>query len=112
MINRVSYHVGLDFAKNDNDLLIFDESDVLLFETPDEFNSFVKENPCICLTATPGGGTNTLEKKVLEHMAFQILEDQESSQPLTVKKVIKNVHEYIQSQQRCVLVFCKEDMAD
>ena len=29
---RVLYHVGLDFDKNGDDLIIIDESDALLFE--------------------------------------------------------------------------------
>ncbi len=66
----------MDFLKVPTDLLIFDESDSLLFEDPAKFDSFIGSNPCISLTATPGGNGNSLEIDVLKHMNFEILEDQ------------------------------------
>lgn len=58
---RVKYHVGIEFQKHEQDLLIFDESDVLLFDKPKELNEFIGDNSCICFTATPGGEANSLE---------------------------------------------------
>jgi len=45
-----------------NDLLIYDESDASLFESPENFDKFTGNSPCICYTATPGGKTIDLEK--------------------------------------------------
>jgi len=63
--DNVSYHVGLNFQKEDGALLIYDESDHLLFNNPGDFNTFTGDHPCICLTATPGGNEDDLEEKVI-----------------------------------------------
>ena len=69
------YQVGLSFDKDPQDLLIFDEGDSMLFETPHEFSICLANNPSICFTPTPGDKDNSLEKKIQEHMGFKILED-------------------------------------
>ena len=66
----------MTFEKNSTDLLIFDESDVLLFNNPGEFNTFAGNNPCICLTATPGGKDGDLEEKVIKHLNLKVIKDQ------------------------------------
>jgi len=75
---RVSYHVGIPFHKNPGDLLIYDESDDLLFRNPGEFNTFTDSNPCICLTATPGGSDGDLEEKVVQYLGLKIIKDQDT----------------------------------
>ena len=75
MVENVRFHVGLAFEKQPQDLLIFDESDALLFEDPGTFDNIVGQNPCICLTATPGDCKNTLEIETLKHLGFKVLED-------------------------------------
>ena len=71
----MKYHAALEFYKEPSDLLLFDESDAVLFESPDEFNKCVADNPCICFTATPGGEGNCLEREIVDHLGFKILED-------------------------------------
>jgi len=72
---KIRFHVGLEFDKQHQDLLIFDESDALFFDDPGTFDSIVGRNPCICLTATPGDSENTLEVDTLKKLGFKILED-------------------------------------
>ena len=74
---RVKYHVGLNFEKKPEDLIIYDESDSLLFNNPGEFNTFTGNNPCICLTATPGGEDRNLEEKVIKHLGLKVIKDQD-----------------------------------
>ena len=63
--DRVSYHSDLIFEKNPYDLLIYDESDHILFNDPQLFEQFTSNNSCVCFTATPGGEDKNLEEKVL-----------------------------------------------
>jgi len=49
----------------------------MLFENPERWNKFTGNNPCICLTATPGGEDSFLETKVIEHLGFKIVDDQD-----------------------------------
>ena len=105
----MKYQVGLSFEKKPTDLLIIDESDVQLFEMPEKFDNFVGENPCVCLTATPGGDDSGLEQRVLGHMGFKILGDYHPSSPLKVDKEINDIMEFIDLQHRPVLIYATED---
>jgi len=56
------FHVGLSelggilsSRANTKDVLIFDESDELIFAMPKKFLLAIGSNSCICFTATPGG---------------------------------------------------------
>ena len=63
--------------KEAGELIIYDESDALLFNNPGQFNTFTGDNPCICLTATPGGKDGDLEEKVIKHLGLKVIMDQE-----------------------------------
>jgi superfamily II DNA or RNA helicase len=54
--DKVTYRVGLkDFKPESNALIIVDEVDVFLLDTPVEFKAVIAANACIGLTATPAG---------------------------------------------------------
>jgi hypothetical protein len=47
------YHVGIDFKPASGDLIIIDEADCFIFNNSEAFFNLIKENACICFTATP-----------------------------------------------------------
>jgi hypothetical protein len=49
----IEYHVGVDFAVAEGELVIIDEADALLYNAPEKFRDFIAANACICFTATP-----------------------------------------------------------
>jgi hypothetical protein len=59
-------------------LIIYDESDAMLFNNPGQFDMFTGNNPCICMTATPGGKDGDLEEKVIKHLGLNIVSDKEA----------------------------------
>jgi len=65
----------MKFFKAPEDMLIYDESDDLLFRDPKAFDDFTKENLCICFTATPGGdeGNLELEDQVIRHLGIKVI---------------------------------------
>lgn len=67
--------MGFSFTKkNCTDLIVIDEADEFIFHDPKEFDNFVGDNPCICLTATPVDETkNGLEDKIIKHLGLQII---------------------------------------
>ena len=69
----------MEFETKPDDLLIYDESDHILFNNPDKFDSFTSSNPCVCFTATPGGEDKNLEEAVLQHLKLKIIMDQDSN---------------------------------
>ena len=115
---RVMYHVGLEFDKDVNDLIIVDESDALLFEQPKLFNDFISKNPCICLTATPGNDSDGVEKKVLEHLGFKVIDDDRNfaNRQLKVDKEADEdeIYALLQEYQSRgpVLLFFNDQLAD
>ena len=115
---RVIYHFGLEFDKNVNNLIIVDESDALLFEQPKLFNDFISKNPCICLTATPGNDSDGVEKKVLEHLGFKVIDDDRNfaNRQLKVDKEADEdeIYALLQENQSRgpVLLFCNDQLAD
>jgi hypothetical protein len=50
---EVEYRVGIDFEAKEGELVIIDEADCFIFNSPDNFIKLVKESACICFTATP-----------------------------------------------------------
>ena len=114
---RVQYHVGLEFTKNENELIIVDESDHVLFKEPKLFNEFIGKNPCICLTATPGNNSDGVEKKVLEHLGFKVIGDEKDSDSnkIQIDKEIDqdDLDSLLQEYQYTspVLLFCNEQLA-
>jgi len=51
--DKVEYHIGLDFATEDTELIIMDESDTASFRSPTRFAGLIDGRACICFTATP-----------------------------------------------------------
>lgn len=51
--DKVQYHIGLDFATEETELIIVDESDTASFESPERFAGLINGRACICFTATP-----------------------------------------------------------
>jgi hypothetical protein len=51
--DKVLYHVGCDFPTQEGDLIIVDESDTAMFESPENFAKLINGRACICFTATP-----------------------------------------------------------
>jgi len=43
----------LDFATEETELIIVDESDTASFESPERFAGLINGRACICFTATP-----------------------------------------------------------
>ena len=94
---RVEYHVGVDFQKTPKDLLIYDEIDAWMFDEPGKFNTFTGDNPCICLTATPGanGEEASLEEQVILNLGLQVIKDREDVDRLRVDKQVADVMRFI-----------------
>jgi len=62
----VEYHVGFSFAPKEDELVVIDEGDALIFEDPSFFRGFIAQCACICLTATPDDDDPTgVEAKVI-----------------------------------------------
>src|SRR5687768_5916964 len=49
----VEYHIGTNFAYQPGEILLIDEADEFIFNSPSEFLSKIQPSCCICLTATP-----------------------------------------------------------
>lgn len=111
---RVKYHVGLDFVKEPGALLIYDESDAMLFNNPGQFNTFTGSNPCICLTATPGGKDGDLEEEVIKYLGLKVVKDQDHESRLQADKLITEVSDFLERTLplQPVLVYCTEAEAE
>ena len=71
----VEYHSDLNFQPSLKSVLIFDESDELIFSDPAAFRKFIKKSYCICLTATCAEDSVAgIERSVLQSMNFKIFE--------------------------------------
>ena len=69
--DRVEYHVGLEFEHNDNEMIIFDEVDSLMFSQPISFRKIINKCIAIGFTATPDNNkTSGIEKSVVKSMGF------------------------------------------
>lgn len=67
VVDKMEYYVGLNFPKVANGVIICDEADELIFQSPAVFKDAVQSLKCICLTATPDNGDlKGLEHKVLK----------------------------------------------
>jgi hypothetical protein len=49
----IEYHDNIDFIVGDDELVIVDEADAIMYEDPEKFREFVSKCACICFTATP-----------------------------------------------------------
>ena len=73
---RVEYHFNLLFSRKPNDLLIFDEADFFYLNPELNFERFTKNQACICLTATEGGGKDhSAEQSIKERLDFKVVTD-------------------------------------
>lgn len=52
-VDKVEYYVGYKFKPEESSLIIVDESDTAMFESPSEFADLINGRACICFTATP-----------------------------------------------------------
>ena len=113
-VDRVVYHCELDFTPAAGDLLIFDESDELLFDKTNDFANLVGGCSCICFTATPGGvgKRDVLERHILDWLGLNVVGAPEVTAALKADKVIDDLHHYIDNANRPVLVFCTERKFD
>ena len=50
---RVEYCIGYDFQPDKDSLVLVDESDTGMFESPQTFEKLINGKVCVCLTATP-----------------------------------------------------------
>ena len=72
-LNRVKYHSNLSFVATRGDIILMDESDVFIYDNPNEFKKYVSNIcPCICFTATLHGAE--IELSVLEALQFKIFD--------------------------------------
>jgi hypothetical protein len=62
--------VGLDFECQPGDIIIIDEADKFFCINPDALAAKLKQNACICLTATPG--ESEIEKQVVDALGFKV----------------------------------------
>ena len=69
--DRVAYHVGLEFEHNDNEVIIFDEVDSLMFSQLALFKQTINKCFAIGFTATPDNNkTSGIEKSVIQSTGF------------------------------------------
>jgi hypothetical protein len=69
--DQVEYHCGIDFAVKDEELVIVDEADSLIYSNPEKFRDFIAKCACICFTATPDDQVKDgIDSKVLKVMTF------------------------------------------
>ena len=86
----------------------------MIFDEPQAFDEFVFNNPCICLTATPGGNESCTEKEVLKHLGFNVLGGMTNSEVIKLDKTINDdeLFNFINKQQRPVIIYCNEQLAE
>ena len=69
--DRIEYHVGLDFVHNENEMVIFDEVDSLMFADPEVFRKLIYKSIAIGFTASPDNmKTSGIERGVVHSMTF------------------------------------------
>lgn len=70
--DKVQYHVGFDFATEDTELIIIDESDTAMFDSPVRFAKLIDRRACICFTATPDNCDGKgVEAQVIQALHFK-----------------------------------------
>ena len=69
---KVQYHVGRDFAAEETELIIVDESDTATFDSPERFAGLIDGRACICFTATPDNCDGRgIEAQVVQALQFK-----------------------------------------
>jgi len=70
--DKVEYRVGCDFEPEENSLIIIDESDRVMFESPKTFADFIENKFCICFTATPSNcDQQGVEAEIIKALGFR-----------------------------------------
>ena len=71
--NQVHYCVGYDFQPEEGALVVVDESDTGMLDSPNAFAKFVCNNITICLTGTPNNLDEVgLESETTKAMQFRL----------------------------------------
>ena len=70
-VKSVEYCVGLNFGIEKGSLVLIDESDIVMFDSPQNFCALIDGKVCICLTATPSNcKEDGVEAQVIEALGF------------------------------------------
>ena len=107
--DRVVYHWKHDFTPAAGDLLLFDESDELLFDRTNDFADLVGDCSCICFTATPGGESESkiLERHILKWLGLQVVGAREAgATALKPSLIITDLEQYVDARKGPVIVWC------
>jgi hypothetical protein len=70
--DHVEYCIGYGFQPGKDSLILVDESDTGMFESPRTFEKLIDGQVCVCLTATPNNcKEDGVETQVIEALGFQ-----------------------------------------
>ena len=73
LTEQIQYCVGYDFQPEEGALILVDESDTGMLDSPDVFAKLVHNNVAICLTGTPGNSDEAgVESEVTKAMQFKL----------------------------------------
>jgi hypothetical protein len=68
---QVEYHVGYaNIEPREDELVVIDEADVLIYVDPEAFRAFIAKCACLCFTATPDDRGRGIDKDVLGALTF------------------------------------------
>lgn len=68
----VEYRLRREFVPEENSLVLVDESDTLMFESPQRFADLIESKFCICFTATPNScDERGVEAQVIAALGFK-----------------------------------------
>ena len=82
---KVEYPIGCCFEPEANSLILIDESDRVMFESPKMFTDFVDGKFCICFTATPSNcDKQGVEAEVIKALGFRQFDYTVDEPPLNV----------------------------
>lgn len=113
VVDKVEYHVGLNFPKASHGVIICDEADELIFQAPAKFRAAVQSLKCICMTGTPDNGDlEGLEHKVLKQLGFSIFESFKKSQQLQFDHVLDcSLLELVHAESKAnpVIIHCDDE---
>ena len=67
----VEYHACYEnLEPADNELVIIDEADNMIFRNPTSFRAFISKCACLCFTATPDDQGRGVDNKVINSLQF------------------------------------------
>jgi hypothetical protein len=83
VITNVEYHIGLDFEVKPSDVILIDESDQVILSNHSKFEKKIKQNRCICVTATPDNDNKKgVERETLNSSDFKFINGWPEGVPL------------------------------